>query len=291
MPSDSFDGLVSLRQPKTRNERRVKRIIVRILKQLKMYRTARRIWYRCELIQPWSEPRRRKRAMLPFYSQFIKEGDLCFDVGANIGERTEVFVKLGGTVVAVEPQDVCIKRLRKKYGNNGRVKIVKKALGDKEGQAEMMLSNAHKISSLSKGWIDSVKASGRLSDYRWDSRVIVPVTTLDRLIEEYGQPVFCKIDVEGFEFEVLKGLSKPIKAISLEFNPEFLDPAINSIKRLSSMGMLWFNYSVGESMRLGLAKWVKAEELCNILTTLPDKTIAGDIYVTSAPRFTRFTSR
>lgn len=228
--------------------------------------------------------------MLAFYSQFISEGDLCFDIGANIGERTEVFVKLGGTVVAVEPQDVCVRRLRRRFGGSGSVRIVHKALGERDGQAEMMLSKAHMLSSLSKGWIDSVKASGRLSEYTWDRSVMVPVTTLDRLIGEYGQPVFCKIDVQGFEFEVVKGLSQPIKAMSLEYTPEFIGAAINSVRRLAGIGMLWFNYSVGESMRLSLPEFVGAEEMCDILAGVPDSTTYGDVYATCDPGLACVTS-
>ncbi len=259
-----------------------------MLKHLRMLGVARRMWLRWRAIQPWGEPPRHRRAMIAFYSRLVGEGDLCFDIGANVGDRTETFVRLGATVVAVEPQDVCVRRLKERYGNSGSVRIVQKALGEKEGQAEMMLSNAHGLSSLSRGWIESVKASGRLSHYRWDRSVTVPVTTLDRLIEEYGQPVFCKIDVEGFEFEVLKGLSRPIKVISLEYSPEFLDPAIRSVRRLASMGMHWFNYSVGESMRLSLEEWVEAERMCDILADVSDRTMYGDVYATCDAGFAHF---
>ena len=39
-----------------------------------------------------------------FYSGFINKGNICFDIGANYGNRTEVFLKLGSEVIAVEPQ-------------------------------------------------------------------------------------------------------------------------------------------------------------------------------------------
>lgn len=219
-----------------------------------------------------------KREMFRFYSQFVNKGDLCFDVGANLGNRTEIFLKLGANVIAIEPQDICMLKLRKKYKNNRRVTLIQKALGDKEGKREFMLGNDHTLSSMSKGWKNSVIASNRFPTSRWDKTVVVPVTTLDKLIEEYGKPIFCKIDVEGFEFQVLKGLSQPIKALSFEFTPEFVDSTINSIKYLSNMGEVQFNYSVGESMRLALPKWVKPEKICEICLSLPDKTIFGDIY-------------
>jgi FkbM family methyltransferase len=223
-----------------------------------------------------------RREMLTFYSRFVGKGDLCFDVGANLGNRTDIFVELGATVVAIEPQDTCVKQLRAKYYDDDRVVILQTALADREGEAELMISTAHTISSLSKEWIDSVKRSGRFSAYRWDRTALVPVTTLDRLIEQHGEPSFCKIDVEGFEFQVLKGLSQPIRTISFEFIPEFLDAAIKSIRHLTSLGGVQFNYSVGESMRLTLPKWTAPDEMCQVLIDLPDKAVFGDVYAAFA---------
>ena len=221
---------------------------------------------------------RHRREMLRFYSQFINQGDLCFDVGANLGNKTETFLKLGATVVAIEPQSVCMQQLKKKYHKNSRVILIQKALGEKEGERELFLSPAHTISSMSKEWINSVKSSVRFRNYTWNKSVTVPMTTLDKLIEEIGKPSFCKIDVEGFEFQVLKGLSQPIRTLSFEFTPEFIDSAIHCIEHLSKIGLVKFNYSVGESMRLALPTWVTNDEMCKILTNLPDKTIFGDVY-------------
>jgi FkbM family methyltransferase len=219
----------------------------------------------------------RRRRMLRFYSQFLGEGDLCFDIGANLGNRTDIFWKLGANVIAVEPQDNCVHELCRRYMNKDRITIVQKAVGDKEGKAEMFICNAHALTSLSKEWITAVRRK-RFSNCNWDKTVEVDVTTLDALVSEYGKPAFCKIDVEGFEFEVLKGLHKPVGTISFEFVPEYLDSAINSIEYLSCIGKTRFNYSIGESMRVALPKWVKPDEICKILVSLPDKSIFGDVY-------------
>ena len=45
---------------------------------------------------------------LHFYSQFIKKKDLCFDVGTNIGSRTELFLELGAKIICIEPQKACL---------------------------------------------------------------------------------------------------------------------------------------------------------------------------------------
>src|SRR5689334_4646326 len=44
---------------------------------------------------------------LRFYRQFVGPGDLVFDVGANVGHVTKVFLRAGARVVAIEPQSIC----------------------------------------------------------------------------------------------------------------------------------------------------------------------------------------
>lgn len=225
-----------------------------------------------------------RKKLLNFYSQFVEKGDLCFDIGANLGSRTEVFLRLGAKVVAVEPQYICMRKLEKKYGRNKNVFLIQKAISDKEGEEELMVSNSHIVSSMSKRWIESLKASDMFfistSAFQWQKSVKVKVTTLDKLIEDYGKPSFCKIDVEGYEYEVLKGLSKSVGIISFEFTPtpEFILSAINTIKHLSGIGNVRFNYSLGSFMSLELKEWVGPKEISNILLTLPQKTsFSGDI--------------
>jgi len=226
-----------------------------------------------------------RKKLLKFYSRFIKKDDLCFDIGANYGMRTEIFLKLGARVVAVEPQDACTQELEKKYGSNKRVILVKKAISDKQGEEELMISDSHTLSSMSKEWINSIKSSDMFfvstQAFRWQKSAKVQVTTLNHLIKEYGKPAFLKIDVEGYEYKVLKSLSEPIKVISFEFTPTqvFILSAINIVKHLASIGEVKFNYSFGESISLVLNEWVGPDEISNILLNLPKKThISGDIY-------------
>ena len=226
-----------------------------------------------------------RKKLLKFYSRFIKKDDLCFDIGANYGRRTEIFLKLGARVVAVEPQYACMQELEKKYGSNKRVILVKKAISDKQGEEELMISDSHTLSSMSKEWINSIKSSDMFfvstQAFSWQKSAKVQVTTLNQLIEEYGKPAFLKIDVEGYEYKVLKSLSEPIKVISFEFTPTqvFILSAINIVKHLASIGEVKFNYSFGESISLVLNEWVGPDEISNILLNLPKKTpISGDIY-------------
>ena len=143
-----------------------------------------------------------------------------------------------------------------------------------------MVCNANTISSMSREWIDSVKKSGRFRNYSWDKTQTVSMTTLDQLIEEYGIPAFTKIDVEGFEYEVLKGLSQPLKALSLEFTPEFIASTFKCIEHLQSLGRIQLNYSLGETMQLVLDKWINPKEMVETLKNFGyDNKTFGDVYV------------
>ena len=218
--------------------------------------------------------------MLEFYRHFLSPGDVCFDVGANIGNRVKVFRRLGARVIAVEPQRECVRVLKAAFGGDPQLTIAEMVLGPTEGRAEMMISDANTFSSLSEEWVDAVVRSGRFADQRWNRKQAVSMTTLDRLIERYGVPAFVKIDVEGFESEVVKGLSRPVKALSIEFVPEFIGSTLECLEHLDRLGGIRLNHSLAESMKLELDDWVDRGRMVEILTALPiDRGIWGDVYV------------
>jgi FkbM family methyltransferase len=216
---------------------------------------------------------------LAFYSQFIRSNSLCFDVGANAGSRTGIFLALGARVVAVEPQDQCVNTMRQRFGDEKKLVIVQKGLSNIEGSLKMYVcESADVISTFSNKW-----KQGRFSNYRWDSEKIVPVTTMDNLIKEYGRPDFCKIDVEGYELQVLEGLSHAIPCISFEFTKEFFDDAIKCIKYLDKLGKAEYNCTSGESMQLMYENWRSKDQLINELLGNNDASLWGDIYVRYNP--------
>jgi len=218
---------------------------------------------------------------MKLYGQFVKEGDLVFDVGANIGLRTKVFLNLGANVVAVEPQKECTRILRiLKLLRPGRLEIVPKALGAVQGTTHLHVCNASRLSSMSPDWIRSVKESGRFSSYSWGRARTILVTTLDKLIEQYEVPSFIKIDVEGYELEVLKGLTRLVPALSFEFTPEFIESAIRCIRYLQSLGEIEMNYSLGEKARLEIKEWLAPDQMIHVLKSHEnDSKLFGDVYV------------
>lgn len=209
-----------------------------------------------------------------FYAAFIQADDLCFDVGAHVGARTDLFLSLGARVVCVEPQPRCVQVLRQKYGNDPRVSIIPAGAAEKCGSLTMSLCHAAPtISTFSEKW-----KTGRFHDYNWSAAAKVPVTTLDLLIGQFGVPAFCKIDVEGYEHAVLRGLSRPVPMLSFEFTREFIDDARACMDHLASLGQVEFNCGLGEATTFALAQWSPATDVSDHLRSQPDELLWGDIY-------------
>lgn len=217
---------------------------------------------------------------LLFYKMFVGEGDLCFDIGANYGNRTSIFLQLGANVVALEPQKKCFEFLLKKF--NDKVIVLQKGAGAEEGHLEFFINEANsQISTFSSEWISELKKT-RFSGNEWGIKEIVEVTTLDILIAEFGKPKFIKIDVEGFEPEVIKGLSKQFNYLSFEYAvPEKLDNLLQCLQLLQSKYKnLAANYAKGEEPALQLDNWISLQEMMEFVKL--DKfidTFAGDIYI------------
>ena len=215
-----------------------------------------------------------------FYKQFITKNDLVYDVGCNIGSRTKIFLNLGAKVVGFEPQvDLC-NFLDAHLKRNKNFTLEKTALGSTSDIKEIKISDAHVLSSMSDRWIHATQQSGRFKNYKWDKTEKVPVTTLDEKIKVYGIPKYIKIDVEGYELEVLKGLSVPAQNISIEFTAEDIENSYNCIDYISTIGDFFFNYSIGEDLILNEQKWKSKDDIKNCLDSLcnEDKKAWGDVY-------------
>lgn len=225
-------------------------------------------------------PTHGEERMTGLYGKFLRAGDLCFDVGANLGNRLRIFRKLGCRVVALEPQQSCYSELQAEFGGDADVVLIQKAAAAAEREMEMLIANAHTISSLSTEWIRKVKESGRFKDYRWDKTEKVVSTTLDALIASHGVPRFIKIDVEGYEPEVLRGLTQPAPFLSFEWTPEFSSATVESLAHLGTIGAIETNYSLGESMELASDQWMRASRLLELLKPMEtDARVFGDIYI------------
>jgi FkbM family methyltransferase len=216
---------------------------------------------------------------IQFFSQFMKKGDLCYDIGAWEGEYTKIFLTLGARIISVEPQDKCIKVLGIKYGKNKNVKIVGKAVGEKNMKGSLAVCEQpgqSQKATLSKRFMTETRHAELCN---WTNFQPVSIITLDKLFEKYGIPNFCKIDVEGFEESVLRGLNYPISFISFEFHKELLDSVENCCRKLSKLGNFRYNCTIDPlNQKFAFFDWVTDKELLYELNSREDKLLRGDIY-------------
>jgi FkbM family methyltransferase len=221
----------------------------------------------------------RARRLRRFYSQFVARGSLCFDVGAHAGNRVRCWRQLGARVVAIEPQPDFVRVLHWLYGRDGNVSIVPIALGSTAGHAELQISErTPTVTTLSREWVSGVSRDPRFAGVEWNLRVRVELRTLDSLIGQFGVPDFVKIDVEGFEAEVLAGLTTPVRALSFEYLPAARGVALECIDRLAELGRYRYNWSPGESHRLTEERWLDAARMRAWLASQPPEAPSGDVY-------------
>lgn len=202
---------------------------------------------------------------------------LVFDVGANSGSKVREFLGWGAKVVAFEPQPECISILTDKYKDNPDVIIVPKAVGDVPGKHEFMIcEQSNTLSTMAEKWKTS-----RFYKYHWDKHILVDVVTLDEAIVTYGKPVFIKVDVEGYEYNVFGGLSQPVKVVCFEYMSEFIQDVQAILDHLMSLGFSSFNFGVGGSFPY-LPQNVDRGQLWSKLNekmiTHPNPDLWGDVY-------------
>jgi FkbM family methyltransferase len=240
----------------------------RLRRQLGLWRS-RLMYY-----GPWA-PRRRLAA---FYAQFIQPGDLCFDIGAHVGNRVQAWRRLDARVVAVEPQPQCMALLRRWFGEDPQVVLLEMGVGAQLGQGELYISElTPTLSTMSATWRDSITQAQGFGDARWQQSQLVPVTTLDVMIAQYGVPAFCKIDVEGSELAVLQGLSQPLPALSFECIPAARALSLACLERLQALGDYEFNWSWGEDAQLAYKDWCRYADIkAQVQAMAPPR--SGDIY-------------
>lgn len=231
--------------------------------------------------QHW--PTVKMKRMHHLYAAFIHENSLCFDIGANMGSRVASFLVLNAKVIAVEPQRKCYRQLQLIFKNKNVV-VVAKGVGAINETRNFYVADDTLISSFSPEWIEGQK-TGHLKNNKWDTTVKVEIVTLDTLIQQYGVPDFIKIDTEGFELEVLKGLSTPVKALSFEYTlPHQKGKAIECIGVIDHLysGNVLYNICRDEAYSMYLPEWITATDFITQLKSdvfnINNFGFYGDIY-------------
>ncbi len=146
-----------------------------------------------------------------FIRRVVKPGDVVVDVGAQIGYITLAMATLAPgkvTVHAFEPEPLNIQRLRHNIALNPGVdvRVVEKAVSDSNGAIRLYLSKDHNAGTHS-----TISGGTNVSD----DYVEIPAVTLDTYVRDQNITALrlVKIDVEGGEYEVIKGAHETLASL------------------------------------------------------------------------------
>jgi FkbM family methyltransferase len=225
---------------------------------------------------------------LEFYRGLLngfRKGDLIFDVGANDGSKTDIFLRLGARVVSVEPDEANQQVLRDKFLRHRltpkRVVVVGKAISDRSTIETMWIDGpGSAVNTLSKKWAETLKA--KKDEFKhghfgleFARQRAVETTTLEELMVTHGVPFFVKIDVEGYEASVIGGLKHAVPVLSFEINlPEFRQEGLECVKLLDSLSAVGnFNYSADLQRGMALQEWLGAQEFSSVLEHCSERAV------------------
>lgn len=224
-------------------------------------------------VERWRNPSisRGNNGELEFYCSFLPDNmDLVFDIGANIGLKSKIFLRLSRKVIAVEPAERHVRVMKYRFLGNRRIEIVQKAVAEEIGTSSLYVSSrASGYNTLHEKWKEALETGANQSNtlLQFDRMQRVTTTTLEQLIKQYGLPDFIKIDVEGYEWNVIRTLKRPVRCATFEANlPEFQLETIKCVQHLASLDSGYrFNYATKE--QLELKEFVPAEQIIMLIQT------------------------
>lgn len=133
------------------------------------------------------------------------QSDLIFDIGAHLGEDTAYYLRRGYRVVAVEAEPRHVAQLRRRFAADiaaGRVVLVDQAIAEHEVMIRFFRNlNVSVWGTVNPAWAERNVGFGSKIE-----EITVPAITPARLFEHFGIPYYLKIDVEGLDMLVLRGL-------------------------------------------------------------------------------------
>lgn len=163
----------------------------------------------------------------------IKPNYTVIDIGANIGYyvlKESTFIGEKGSIHAIEPVESNYAWLSKNIEKNNCKSVHKHrlAIGEKDGEAEVFIHTKQNMSGLVK------QENGR---YKYVEKV--KVKTLTNFVKEQQiKPDFIRMDVEGYEYHIIKGGIEALERYKPKLMMEIHPSILGERKTLELLGML-----------------------------------------------------
>jgi FkbM family methyltransferase len=187
--------------------------------------------------------------VLEFLVHKLSDGGVVYDIGSNIGLYAIFLAKAvgdKGQVIAFEPEAQSHRRLQENLELNAlkNVRTFQVALGDYKGEAKLYFSDGDLL------FANLIRPRHKNITYQ-----VVKVLEGDRLRETENLPCprVVKIDVEGFEYAVMRGLRATLsdpscEIVSCEVHPTLLPPKVKERQLLQLLRSLGFG-------RIDIHRW------------------------------------
>lgn len=196
--------------------------------------------------------------VLDEFEQQFKLGTAC-DIGANIGNHSRYFAGKFKKVVAFEPNPLIVEILKFNTKSFSNVSILECAVGNFQGTSPIFgtQTNIGGFSVLQ----NRISVNEQTPSNQYPSNAI-QVITLDSMIDDLGNLEFIKIDVEGFETQVIEGAAQSIRkfkpVIAFEQWPkDFINSHSSAIELLTEMGYLFYRQSDYSSSANAISKMLQ----------------------------------
>ena len=205
-----------------------------------------------------------------------KHGDkLLFDIGANVGAYAQARWETGeyAKIICIEANEIAFKRLETRFKNNNNIFPIFCAAGAKDNEKIIFYqTKATVLSTANPAWLNT-------PGYRFEgnstasivSEIEILSVTIDKLIDIYGIPDLVKIDVEGYEETVIKGLSIKIPELCFEWAEEMSKECLATLKQLKSKGFTNFAIQYNDDYTYKPEKYLKISKFkSKMLSTRKD---------------------
>jgi len=194
----------------------------------------------------WYHGKKREMETMMLFSRLIRKGDFLVEIGGHIGYLSLYFAQLigpEGNLIVFEPGSNNLPYLLKNTKSKSNISIVEKAVTDFVGIAKFYVENlSGQNNSLLENY-EYLKKNEEAANCKFESSIIeVPCTSLDEFIiqSQLPSPSFIKIDVEGAELQVLKGMKHILEKNGIALMVEVTENVTDVFQLLSNTGFQLF---------------------------------------------------